>query len=235
MPTRWFKDNTGRFSERPFYEQHEIESRALSALNAAMEGSKRPLSWPLSDAALVRLVESRTERYDPYANLKDVGVDVDGYTLFSRDGKPSVLINEDLEDERYRCRRRMTIAHELGHVVLHQELYERKVDQLELIESPLVPVYCEKRHIVRGTDWCEWQASFFGGVLLMPTDLVKARLFECDPAFLEAVEDGTVAANKLVSKVVAQFDVSREASRVRLAQLGLLKPVGALPLGRRSA
>lgn len=235
MPTRWFKDNTGRFSERPFYEEREIEEKALSALHAAMDGYKRQLTWPLSDAALVRFIESRTERYDPYANLEHVGVDVDGYTLFSRDGKPAVLINQDLEDERFRLRRRMTLGHELGHVILHQELYQRKVGQLELIESPLVPVYCEKPHIIRGTDWCEWQASYFGGVLLMPTSAVRTQLATDDPTLLKAVEDGTVASNKVISKVAKGFDVSREAARVRLSQLGIVKPAGVRPLDQRSA
>jgi Zn-dependent peptidase ImmA (M78 family) len=235
MPTQWFRDSTGRFSERPFYQQREIEEKALSALRATLGGANADLTWPLSDAALVRFVEFRTDRFDPYADLKHVGIDIDGYTLFSRDGKPSVLINEDLGDERYRYRWRMTLGHELGHVVLHQELYERKSGQLDLIEAPLVPVYCEKSHIIRGTDWCEWQASYFGGALLMPSDVVTARLTAEDPKLLNAVEDGTVLGNRVILKVAKMFEVSRDAARVRLAQLGVVKPVGQRSLNERSA
>jgi Zn-dependent peptidase ImmA (M78 family) len=230
--TTWFRDSTRRFNQRPFYTHADIEGMALE-LARSIEGED---VWPLSDDALSHLVEARVAEFDAYADLRHLGVDVDGYTLFRRNGLPAVLINADLADDRNRFRRRMTIAHELGHVVLHQPLYERDQRQLEmLVEQERVPALCEATQILRGTDWCEWQASFFAGALLMPSGLVRSGLFERMPELQKGVEDRSNSAQRAASIVSKHFEVSPEAARVRLAQLCIINPAGQQRLDVESA
>jgi len=224
----WSRDNTGRFTDRPFYTQAEIEAIALAELEACAQVAGHRSEWPLSDDMLVRLVESLTVRFDPYCDLSHVGVDVDGYTLFTRRGRPSVLINQDLASQSNRLRWRVTIAHEVGHVILHQPLYQRKDRRLDmLVEQPLVPAYCERLHMIRSVDWCEWQASFFSNCLLMPTQTVRAHLLREIPDLLQ-LEDGTRDAVRTVAAMSEQFDVPCESVRSRLAQVGVLKPSSRL-------
>lgn len=236
MAPTWSRDSTRRFTDRPFYTQREIEEAAQTALRQCAEKAKVSSTWPLPDHMLHKLVDFLTLRFDPYGDLSHIGIDVDGYTVFSRVEKPSVFINRDLDDPRYRLRRRMTIAHELGHVVLHQKLYERDDRQLDLlVPEPLTPVYCAKNQIVRSVDWCEWQAGFFGGALLMPTNLLVEYIGKFDEKALIGVAAEGFSARRLEVLVSEEFDVSKEAARVRLSQVGIIKPAPQARLDEQTA
>jgi len=106
------------------------------------------------------------------------------------------------ECRRHPRRRRFTIAHEIGHWVLHisaGKLYGCR--PADIVEQPRArPDTRELRRI-------EAEANRFAAELLMPETLVVA------------------AANDLGSNVAAladRFDVSVPAIRVRLQQFGLL-------------
>jgi Zn-dependent peptidase ImmA (M78 family) len=232
----WGKDFTGRFASRPFYTRKHIEDTALDALSRCGAAAGHAISHPIDDEALEMLVEFLTDNFDQSADTGYYGIEVDGFTVFSRYGKPSVVLNRDLSAERYRRRRRFTIGHELGHVILHQPLYERDDRQLDLlVQKELVPVYCAKRDIERSADWCEWQAGYFSGALLMPRDAVHKRLVERSKDLLTPVASDTAAARVLADIVAQIFDVSRDAARVRLASLGLVVPLGTQQLGEQIA
>jgi Zn-dependent peptidase ImmA (M78 family) len=236
MKEWWGKDFTGRFASRPFYTQDYIENKAFEVLHRCGTASGQTLTHPLEDESLELLVEFLTDNFDQAADTASYGVDIDGFTVFARHGKPSVVLNQDLLNSTYRLRRRFTIGHELGHVVLHQPLYERDDRQLDLlVQKELVPVYCAKQDIERSVDWCEWQAGHFGGALLMPKRLVHQRLADRDSNLVNPVRAGTLGAERVMSVAAEIFDVSRDAARVRLSSLGIITSANVQQLGDQTA
>jgi len=107
-------------------------------------------------------------------------------------------------------RRRYTIAHELGHLVLHKG-------------RPLVVdhvrVNFRDAASSTATDYEEIQANAFAAELLMPRDQVIAN---ARPA-LERAESSSEAA--VVRDLADGFDVSEQAMEYRLINLGLRRQI----------
>lgn len=80
----------------------------------------------------------------------------------------SIAIDLDIYEEVY-VRARFTMAHELGHLVLHRDMYSQygaidKIEQrLQFMRSIPEQSYW----------WFEWQAKAFAGLVLVPGDLLK--------------------------------------------------------------
>jgi Zn-dependent peptidase ImmA (M78 family) len=88
---------------------------------------------------------------------------------FLRDGKPIIGVNS----KHHPNRQRFTIAHELGHIVLHRSHLETAI----MIDKsrnfiPRDPTSAE------GTDPLEIQANAFASELLLPAKLVRQALSE---------------------------------------------------------
>jgi len=128
----------------------------------------------------------------------DLGDDVSG-VLVRRSGQAVIGVNW----AHHPNRQRFTIAHELGHFLLHE-----------------AGTYIDKGTYARfrdeqsgsGTDWEEVEANAFAAALLMPVSLVReeARRRPFDPA-----DDAALSA------LAAAFAVSGQAMSIRLANLGL--------------
>jgi Zn-dependent peptidase ImmA (M78 family) len=131
-----------------------------------------------------------------------------GFTL--RDGKRIII---GINTRTSRKRQRFSIAHEIGHVVLH----------------PLTPLIVD--HSVRmdwrddisslGTNAQEIEANAFGAALLMPQEMVidsVKRYVSRAPI----VSTGSSWRDSLVSELAREFDVSSEAMGFRLINLGIL-------------
>ena len=101
-------------------------------------------------------------------------------------------------------RRRFTVAHELGHVLLtaHDDLH---IDRSLMLRDPL-------SH--QGTDWREVEANLFAAELLLPRDMVADVLKKrggLDPDDARAVRE-----------VADHFGVSPQALLIRLTSLNFL-------------
>lgn len=109
------------------------------------------------------------------------------------------VISSDLIDDPFQlmfCR--STMAHEIGHVIIHvpefrfkkallRSIHDKKHVSLQLYRETDIPVYKNP----------EWQAWRFAGAILMPTPVIKAaankglgvremsRLFQINPAFVK--------------------------------------------------
>lgn len=107
-------------------------------------------------------------------------------------------------------RRRFTIAHELGHLVLHKG-------------RPLVVdhvrVNFRDANSSAATDFEEIQANAFAAELLMPRDQVLATARQA----LERATPGTEAT--VVRDLAAGFEVSEQAMDYRLMNLGLRRQI----------
>lgn len=224
---KWLRDLTGRFPERPYYDTEELDELSEGVIVNFLQEKYGSVSFPVSTEDLTILIESETSDLDQYADLTPEGDDVEGVTFFFSDRKPIVKIAEELAATDYREHRlRTTLTHELAHVRLHGGLWQ--FDQLRLLplEDETPGPRCKRGGILRATqsDWMEWQAGYVSGALLMPVtslkELVHARFTEWG-VFGDADTSSAEGAS-LIRQTAERFDVSQDAARVRLAQLGFL-------------
>lgn len=226
---RWLADGTRRFAQRPVFGTDDIELAVAELTAQYFESRDVQTRCPWSDDDLARLVEGLTSEFDSACDLSYISEDVEGATQFSFDNAPVVLIEKRLATEKYRRRRRMTIAHEIGHVVAHRQLFQRSSSEMMELFTDLDgtgPIYCLRESIVRGDDWMEWQASYFGASLLMPrSDVLAAVASEYGGApHSSTLLPSSDAAHRAISAVADAFDISLEAARVRLIELRVIEP-----------
>ena len=126
-------------------------------------------------------------------------MDISGVLVRAPNAKPVIGVNRTQPENR----RRFTIAHELGHLLLHHDGQEVTFDKdfrvsLRSDESSL------------GTNVEEVEANFFAASLLMPASLLgidpRAHSIE-----LEQVED--------IAELATAYRVSNQAMTLRLARL----------------
>jgi len=95
--------------------------------------------------------------------------DDDGVESFVNSSLMQIFVDKAAYD-RQTNRYRFSIAHELGHIVLHQKVFAKlKVDSIE-----------EWKQVVRSIpqkdyQWLEWQAYAFAGLLLVPKKELTAE------------------------------------------------------------
>ena len=103
-------------------------------------------------------------------------------------------------------RRRFTVAHELGHLLLHRN------EDLHIDER--FPIGFRSELSSKALDAAEIEANQFAAELLMPERLVRA-----DVAGLSEVPD----IEKAISRLAQRYEVSEQAMTIRLSVLGLLR------------
>lgn len=229
---RFSPDPTGRLRQRTYYTEQELDREFETLLEAFFGRLGRAVVYPLDTEDLIRLIEERTSDFDQYGDLDEEGIDVEGVTRFRRREKPDVIISARLsEDGRRSNRFRTTLAHEFGHVHLHDPLVQ---DTLAHAESDMLrdrtilqKIVCHRDSITdaKAVDWMEWQACYASGAILMPRRAVRSLL---EP-FHRAIDrlpgpmwQGEPQADAMVATVRDGFRVSQEAASVRLRVLGHL-------------
>jgi hypothetical protein len=226
---RWIPDASGRFPRRPYWERDELDARCEAVVTEFLRARRGRPRYPITTDELTILVECYAD-LDSVADLSPYGEDVEGYTDFSR-RPPLVRVSERFLDPRLENRLRTTLTHELGHVLLHVDLFSPPDPRQLLFLDPPDPAVtgCKRDTLLRapGADWMEWQAGYACGAFLMPASAVHAvaRAALSPIARPVSPED----ASLLVSVVVAEFAVSAEAARVRLEQLGYLREGPSFP------
>lgn len=178
---------------------------------------------------------------DQYADLPS---EVLGVTEFRRRMPPKILVNRDLTGSALDGddsapgvlgRWRATLAHEVGHILLHRSLFEVDENQGELfgVEATAQDelMQCLKRDVGYGrggADWREVQANKAMAAMLMPGRTFKkvVRSELADMGITRArLRDGTPAHRVLIKRLSRRLEVSRQAASIRLETTGLVTPV----------
>jgi Zn-dependent peptidase ImmA (M78 family) len=129
--------------------------------------------------------------------------DVDGMLKFYMGGQfPVIFVPENAPKNR----RRFSIAHELGHFVMHL-----RTDPAEEGAAPETDVFYRNQDSRTAKDPKEIFANQFGAALLMPRQFVRAL----------------VAEGRSDIALARYFEVSLEAMTLRLKNLGLLSAVSS--------
>jgi hypothetical protein len=214
-------DRTGRFPRRPYWETAELEGKCEEAITTFLLRRYGFERIPVPTEAITALIERDAGDLDIRSDLSDDQFEVFGCTVFQRGEKPRVVIARELWEQRHRSNRlRMTLGHEYGHLLLHTWLYDQ-------YGPPSGPQRCHWRDLLpseRMADWAEWQAGYAGGALLMPESFARraAAAFFRERTAEPPVAKSSADAATLCDRTALTFDVSAEAARVRLSQLGFL-------------
>lgn len=228
---RWYADKTGRFKERPYYSAEELDHGCERVTIDFLTQRHGAVSYPMTTDDLVVMVEQHVDDLDVYADLTSEGDDVEGMTCFVPASRPRVLISRALSEAPHReVRYRTTLAHELGHVRLHDPVFQSRFATADLFaDFSSDRIVCKRETIIDApkVDWLEWQAGYASGAYLMP----KSAVFDCVRSVAASVGlpapywiSDPIAAD-LIAAVADQFAVSRDAARVRLLQLNRLSQV----------
>jgi hypothetical protein len=226
---RWVKDQTGRFSLRPHYVPEELDSECEKFITDFLLQRHRRIEYPISTDDLTVLIETLTDDLDLYADELNEDGNVEGVTDFVPGRRPKVKISKQLTlDPRLSNRLRTTLTHELGHVKLHTFMFDGQSTGFLLTPSAAAISHkCKRDNMLQAalTDWMEWQAGFACGALLMPATALRAtvrRFLEDQQIAVGRFEIKSTEAQSLITAVSSTYAVSREASRVRLLQQGVL-------------
>jgi Zn-dependent peptidase ImmA (M78 family) len=122
-----------------------------------------------------------------------------------RDGQRKII---GINSATNRRRQRFTIAHELGHIILHQQ------DPLKVDFG--VQVNHRNEISSLAIDPLEIEANAFAAAVLMPEGSVLRYAREA------SAEKGISSRERLIARLAQVFDVSIEAMGYRLINLGLL-------------
>ena len=177
--------------------------------------------------------------FDQYAELDS---DTLGITRFLPGEHPKIEINRDLTSSAFDTdhvmpgtlgRWRATVAHEIGHVLLHRHLYEVDVMQPTLFPSKHEKscpssslMRCLKRDVgycVSSSDWREVQANMAIGALLMPKTIFSEVIAAEEERLLlgpQPIQENSPQLQMLVSAVARRFTVSKAAARFRIEGFG---------------
>jgi hypothetical protein len=118
------------------------------------------------------------------------------------------------------ARYRFTLAHEIGHLYLHREIFEGiKFSSIEEWKKFQLQV-CPEDY-----SWLEWQAYSFAGLVLVPPNHLKEEFEACEiRAKADGLSPGSEATLWYICEVLAStFEVSREVIEKRTDKDGLFK------------
>lgn len=146
----------------------------------------------------------------------------------------TVYLDPRVKYERSVGTKRTTLAHECFHWYRHQP-YHALMKMIGANDDIGRAIQCEIEGKSTDTDkwkavdWMEWQAKGIAPKILMPAKTVKIKADELlqnhggvDKADVESYED-------VIDQLSETFDVSRQAAKARLVELGFAKAEGAYP------
>ena len=143
-------------------------------------------------------VEALAEALDISVQYERLASDMSG-VLLVEGGTAKVAINE----AHHRNRQRFTLAHEIGHVLLHADEDRVFVDRR----------FFRNAWASKGELREEIEANAFAASLLMPERFVA-----------RSIESGTGITDLDVFRLATRFEVSEQAMTLRLVKLGYIEP-----------
>lgn len=198
-------------SQSPRFNYVQIDTIAIKLLKQTFDGVISPpvdidiIAEQLEGFHRIRLLPDLQEKYSVVA------------FLFNRtDGQCDIFVDSYV-DSFNTPRAEFSVAHELGHFVLHPAVFKGQ-DSIEKV------VELNKR-ISRRYKFLEREANYFAGAILIP----HTSIFSDTGAIYEAIIQGkapdvhdlnfTTVLPKIVATLAARYVVSTQAMQIRLEQL----------------
>lgn len=216
----------------PYLHEKQIEAEAQVLLEEYAQAHAWQVSAPVPVENIIELYLKLGFGIEDLKALLNVP-DVLGAIWFKEKEIKVDIHLDPTENRRLLGRYRFTLAHEAGHWRLHRQCYVEDPNQGKLFDGRGQPAFvC--RSSVRPP--AERQADMFAGCLLMPREVLLAawQLWRgnLDPVAVqqlpavalhaEAKRNENVAMERFCRPLAETFEVSAEAMRIRLENLGLL-------------
>jgi hypothetical protein len=200
-----------------FHPPARLERNTEAVVLKHLSGRIGASQFPVTTSDLTTLIERYAQELDLYADLSSYG-DVEGATFFRKGAKPLVKIAAALSEARNENRLRSTLAHEFGHVWLHDSLFQVRSQDPLFVEPRQVMQVSKKDGFGMKGDLFEYQAWFVCGALLMPQ--TEVRRIVGDLAVVANCYSGIYVYSDLGAEVIASaarhFAVSSDLARIRL-------------------
>lgn len=160
---------------------------------------------PIDIDAIYKHLGITVDEHADLGNLDTVGA------IRRENGQTRVTIN--LVNNLQEARKRFTMAHELGHGILHLQKQEEFVDGRKQMDRD-----------ASYWDSYEFEANSFAAQLLMPMTLLKKEAREIIDLYKSKTKAEKIPRSIFVEEMAEKFAVSRQAMRYRLTNTGLIKP-----------
>jgi len=194
------------------YEKPEIEARVAQILKDAYPGH---LTVPID----VDLLVERSTLVDMIVPIPELETRFATAAVLTikPNGRFDILVDEETLDYQ-RARASFSIAHELGHIVLHSDVFVgcRAVEDSIALGTRIKRVY----------RFLEENANYFAGAILIPQKQIlsdMAKLYE----FL--VKDGNYETkldhDRVSATLARRYDVNTIPMKIRLDQLGITRKI----------
>lgn len=126
------------------------------------------------------------------------------------------------------ARRNFTIAHEIGHILLHQELIEEYIGSFCESEGTIEPTIKPSDKMIARL---EWQANMFASFILLPlipfvnrvNKYFADRSITTGYLFVDFQRCNRTDSDYVIGNLSQDFSVSKEVIKIRMQNLGLLK------------
>lgn len=226
------RTSSGPFAERPYFSDSDIDTICLEELNAQGLLPSTPAAVRID-----RFIEKRFGKSHTYADLAD---GVLGLTTFGSRGVQEIVLARCLEDDQSKPserRLRSTLAHEVGHALLHAYLFvlgQQKPLLGDWSDKSKPKVLCRDSGLHTGYkgDWWEYQANMVMGSILMPKHLVQQAI----QPYLQSL--GSLGLQELtpadrsvaIRRLAETFDVNPALARIRLEKIVPTRSAGQLTL-----
>ena len=135
--------------------------------------------------------------------LESAEKELSGFIYRDTQGRRAVI---GINSSHHQNRRRFTLAHELGHFILHN------LDDVHVDRSFAVRLRNELSST--GTDIEEKEANLFAAELLMPKHFIERDL--------EHIHDIDLVDEKVIANLAGSYGVSTQAMTFRLTYLGCI-------------
>lgn len=190
--------------KRPYFTEQEIDEICSTEL------SKHGL-LP-SDPSPIRIERLVEKKYGFSCIPGDVPEGVLGFTRFGQNGPEQIVTAPHLEgDDVVTLRRlRTTLAHEVGHCLLHAHIF---------VTSKSPKTFCrDTENNTYNGEWWEWQANRAMGSLLIPRSLLEKALkpFISDGGLLDTKQRQIANIEEAIKALSDTFDVNPIVARYRL-------------------
>jgi len=131
-----------------------------------------------------------------------------------------IIIDNDLYfEDKNQNRLRFTLAHEIGHLILHQE-------EIKKMELNNLDKWMKFRQGLseNDNDWFEWQAREFAGRLLVPTNQLVKEIQSLQMGidqYKEESRDSDLLIQGVSKTICNEFGVSGQVIAIRIQKEGL--------------
>lgn len=158
--------------------------------------------------------------YNIYYISKELPDNISGASMTTDRGKQIIVVNKKQPDTR----RKFTIAHELGHLLLKHDTALNTQDKGVVSSQrkktdtpPPSQILFRNNTTSEGSDWREIEANHFAASLLMPKEILNKKINE-----LMQKNSINYLSEHNVHELAEVFGVSSISMSIRLSRLGFI-------------